>query len=94
MSEMLKKWGVTDFVLGRTSPEEHLNLSKSCFVSEEDLSGCKSAKYGLNGPIKQIESTGEVPQRISSHLATIVSRALQPQDGRMPCPVGRNIQIF
>ena len=37
-----------------------------------------SAKYGLNGPIKQIESTGEVPQRISSHLATIVSRALQP----------------
>ena len=52
-------------------PEEHLNLSKSYFVSEEDHSGCKSqnitiralkemfsAKYGLNGPIKQIKSTG------------------------------------
>ena len=32
MSE--KKWGVTDFVLERTCPEEHLNLSKSGFVSE------------------------------------------------------------
>ena len=27
-----KKWGVTDFVLERTCPEEHLNLSKSSFV--------------------------------------------------------------
>ena len=53
-----------------------------------------SAKYGLNGPIKRILSTGEVPQRTSSHLATIVSRALQPQDGRIPCPVDRNLQIF
>ena len=43
-----------------------------------------SAKYGLGGPIKQIQSTGEVPQRISSHLETIVSRALQPQDGGIP----------
>ena len=41
MSEMLKKWGATDFVLERTCPEEHLNLSKSGFVSEEDHSGCK-----------------------------------------------------
>ena len=52
-----------------------------------------SAKYGLNGPIKRIQSTGEVPQRISSHLATIVSRALQPQDGRIPCPVDRNLEF-
>ena len=57
----MKKWGVTDFVLERTCPEEHLNLSKSGFVREEGQS--------------------EVPQRISSHLETIVSRALQPQDG-------------
>ena len=42
MSETQKKWGVTDFVLERTCPEEHLNLSKSGFVSEERHSGCKS----------------------------------------------------
>ena len=33
--------GVTDFVLERTCPEEHLNLSKQGFVSEGH-SGCKS----------------------------------------------------
>ena len=27
MSEINKKWGVTDFVLERTCPEKHLNLS-------------------------------------------------------------------
>ena len=67
MSEMLKKWGVTDFVLKRTCPEEHLNLSKSGFASEEGHSGCKSrniairalkgnvlAKNGLTGPIKRV----------------------------------------
>ena len=53
-----------------------------------------SAKYGLNGPIKWIWSTGEVPQRISSYLETIVSHALQPQDGRIPCPVDRNLEFF
>ena len=60
----VKKWGVTDFVLEITCPEEHLNLSKSGFVSEEGQGGCKSqniairemfsTKYGLNGPIKRI----------------------------------------
>ena len=53
-----------------------------------------SAKYGLSGPIKRISSTGEVPQRTSSHLATIVSRTLQPQEGRIPCPVDKNLEIF
>ena len=53
-----------------------------------------SAKYGLSGPIKRIKSTGEVPQRTSSHLTTIVLRALQPQDGRIPCPVDKNLEIF
>ena len=53
-----------------------------------------SAKYGLSGPIKRIQSTGDVRQRISSHLETIVSHALQPQDGRIPCPVDRNLEIF
>ena len=43
---------------------------------------------------ERIYSIGEVPQRTSSHLATIVSRALQPQDGRIPCPVDRNLEIF
>ena len=37
-----KKKGVTDFVLEKTCPEEHLNRSKSGFVSEEGHSGCKS----------------------------------------------------
>ena len=27
-------------------------------------------------------------------LATIVSRALQPRDGRIPCPVDRNLDFF
>ena len=53
-----------------------------------------SAKYGLNGLIKRIQSTGEVPQGTSSHLATIVSRTLQPQGGAIPCPVDRNLEIF
>ena len=41
MSEMEKKWEVTDFVLDRTRPEERLNLSKSDFVSEQGHGGCK-----------------------------------------------------
>ena len=53
-----------------------------------------STKYGLNGPGKRIQSSGEVSQRTSSHLAIIVSRALQPQDGRIPCPMDINLQIF
>ena len=48
MSEMQKKWGVTDFVLEITCPEEHLNLSKSGFVSEEDHSGCKSQNIAIS----------------------------------------------
>ena len=52
-----------------------------------------SAKYGLSGPIKWVQSIGEVRQRTSSYLATIVSRALLPQDGRIPCPVDRNLEI-
>ena len=41
--------GVTDFVtvLERTSPEEHLNLSKSGFVSKEGHSGCKSQNIAI-----------------------------------------------
>jgi len=32
--------------------------------------------------------------RTSSYLATIVSRALQLQDGRIRCPVDRNLEFF
>ena len=39
--------GVTDFVLERTCPEEHLNLSKSGFVTEERHSGCKSQNIAI-----------------------------------------------
>ena len=53
-----------------------------------------SVKYGLSGPIKRIKSTGEVPQRKSSYLATIVSRTLQLQDDTIPCLVDRNLKIF
>ena len=39
--------GVTDFVLQRTCPEEHLNLSTSGFVSEEGHCGCKSQNIAI-----------------------------------------------
>ena len=71
------------------------------FVSEEVQGSCKFQNIGIRalngnvlyqiGPIKRITLTSEVPQRTSSHLATIVSRTLQPQDGRIPCPVDRNV---
>ena len=48
----------------------------------------------LSGPIKQIYSTGEVPQRISLHLETIVSRAEQLHDGGILFTVDRNLEIF
>ena len=47
MSKCKKKMGVTDFVLERICPEEHLNLSKSGFVSEEGHSGCKSQNIAI-----------------------------------------------
>ena len=47
MSEMYRNWGVTDFVLERTCPVEHLNLSKSGFINEEDQSGCKSQNIAI-----------------------------------------------
>ena len=47
MSEMQKNLGVIDFVLERTCPEEHLNLSKSGFVSEEGHNGCKSQNIAI-----------------------------------------------
>ena len=39
--------GVTDFVLERTCPEEHLYRSKSGLVSEEGHSGCKSQNIAI-----------------------------------------------
>ena len=42
-----------------------------------------SVKYDLSGPKEK-----------SSHLATIVSRALQPHVGRIPCPGDRNLEIL
>ena len=41
-----KKWGVTDFVLERTCPEEHLNVRKLGSVSEGH-SGCKSQTIAI-----------------------------------------------
>ena len=48
MSEIQKNWGLTDFVLERTCPEEHLNLSKLGFVSE-------MATVPVNPKILQLE---------------------------------------
>ena len=53
-----------------------------------------SAKYGLSGPINGIKSTGEVPQRTSSHLATTIFRASQPHDGKIRCLADRNADFF
>ena len=65
----LVKWGVTDFVLERTCPEERLNLSKlngAALAKKATVTASHkrlqlelrretfSAKYGLNGPIKRI----------------------------------------
>ena len=47
MSEVWKNWGVTESVLERTCPEEHLNLSKSGFASEEGHSGYKSQNIAI-----------------------------------------------
>ena len=52
MPEMRKKWGVTDFVLERTCPEERLNLRKSDFVSEQGQSGCKSQNISIIRALK------------------------------------------
>ena len=44
-----------------------------------------SAKYSLaEFLISEFSQTAEVPQRTSSHLATTISRALQPRDGKIP----------
>ena len=40
--------GVSDFVLERTCPEEHLNLIKSGFVTEEGHSVCKSQNIAIS----------------------------------------------
>ena len=47
MSEMQKNGVVTEFVLERTCPEKHLNLSKSGFVREEGHSSCKSQNIAI-----------------------------------------------
>ena len=41
-----------------------------------------------------MQSSDEVRQRTSSHLAIIVSHAFLPQGGRIPCPVDRNREFF
>lgn len=54
--------GVTDLVLERTCPEEHLNLSKSGFVMEEGHSGCKSQNGG-KGKFSKIYGGSETPSQ-------------------------------
>ena len=90
----------------RTRPED-LNLSESGFVSEEGHSGCKSQNIAIRAlkgnVLSQIRFKWTYQANLvdwrgsskkSSHLVTIVSRALQPQDGRIPCPLHRNLDFF
>ena len=89
---------------GDNIPRKHLNLSKLDFVSEEGHSGCKSRNIAIRALKGNVlcqrwfewtyEANCEVPQRTSSHLAIIVSRALQPKEGGIPCPLERNLEIF
>ena len=39
--------GVTDFILERTCPEEHINQGEPGFVSEAGHSGCKSQNIAV-----------------------------------------------
>ena len=43
----VKKWGITNFVLEGTCPDESLNLSKLDFASEQGHSGCKSQNIAI-----------------------------------------------
>ena len=88
--------GVTDFILERTCLEEYLNLSKSGFISEEGHSSCKSQNIAIRALKGNVlyQSTVQVPPKTSSHLATIVPRALQQQDGRIPFCVDRNLEFL
>ena len=42
-----KNWGVIDFDLERTCAGEHLNLSKSGFISEQGQDSCKSQNIAI-----------------------------------------------
>ena len=53
-----------------------------------------SAKYDLSGPIKWIQSTDEVRQRTSSHLATIVSAPCCRKIAGFHVPVDSNHEIL
>ena len=41
-----------------------------------------------------LKSTGEVPQGTGSHLATTISRTLQPRDGKIRNLADRNGEFF
>ena len=52
-----------------------------------------SAKYCLSGPIIS-EFSQLVRFRKETHLATSVSRGLQPQDSKIRCSLDRNFDFF
>ena len=61
--------GVTEFVLERTCPQEHLNLSKLAFVSKEGHSGCKSTNIAKFWTRKLFQiSTCVISARKAKHL--------------------------
>ena len=53
-----------------------------------------STKVCLSGPMKRNKLTVEVHKRASSHLATIIFCALQPQDGSIFRPEDGKLEIF
>ena len=92
---------------GENNPEEHLNLSKSGFVSEEGHSGCKSqniAIRALKGNVlcqiwfKWTYEAKLVNWRGSSTNKFVFSdhnfTRLTAHDGRIRCPADRNRDFF
>ena len=55
-----------------------------------------SAKYGLNGPIiiSKFSQLVRILKEQVCILVTIVSHALELQDGSIPCSVDRNLENF
>ena len=77
---MTKMWkrGLADFVLQRTCPEEHPKSEKNRALLVNKV----TCRVFVSLKILQLDLWSEM-------FSAIVSRALQPQDGRIRCPVGQ-----
>ena len=96
-----KKWGFTDLVLERTCPEGYSKSEKKnrapLAANKATVSSPKILQLDLWSKILSPELKltyfncwGSLKNKL--YLATIFSRAFQPQDGRIPCPVYRSLK--